>query len=50
MTNFMLAVERKSVLNKGVYPVRILEFYLIPENELKPRNKKVKSGANKKNK
>lgn len=50
MTNFMVAVERKSVLNKGVYPVRILEFYLIPENELKPKNKKFKSGDAKKNK
>lgn len=35
---FMIAFERKTVMHRGVLPVKVLEFYLISDNELKPSN------------
>lgn len=35
---FMIAFERKTVMHRGVLPVKVLELYLIPDNELKPTN------------
>ena len=34
----MIAFERKTVMHRGVLPVKILELYLLPDNELKPTN------------
>lgn len=42
-SNFIVAVEKKTVMHRGVLPVRILETYLIPDYELKPVNLKTKS-------
>lgn len=35
---FMIAFERKTVMHRGVLPVKVLEFYLISDSELKPAN------------
>jgi len=35
---FMIAFERKTVMHRGVLPVKVLELFLIPDTELKPSN------------
>jgi len=40
---FMIAFERKTVMHRGVLPVKVLEFYLISDTELKPSNINKKS-------
>jgi hypothetical protein len=43
MSNFIIvATNPKVVMNKGVYPTRVIEFYLMSDKELKPKNKKSK--------
>lgn len=37
-SKFIIATERKTILHRGVLPVKILELFLIPDNELKPVN------------
>lgn len=41
---FMIAFEIKTVMHRGVLPVKVLELYLIPDNELKTAN--LKKGLN----
>ena len=43
MSNFIIvATNPKLVMNKGVYPIRVIEFYLMSDKDLKPKNKKPK--------
>lgn len=39
-SNFIVAVEKKTVMHRGVLPVKIIEAYLMPDYELKPINVK----------
>lgn len=37
---FIIAFERKTVMHRGVLPVKVLELYLLNDTELKPTNVK----------